>query len=197
MSPITHGLMGWLIGESARLDRRGRAVVTIAGVIPDVDGFGLPVELLTRHSERPLLWWADFHHVLGHNLAFALVVALGAWAWTRRPLVAALALLSFHLHLFCDLIGGRGPDGHHYPIQYWWPFGDGAGWTWSGQWELNAWPNFVVTGLALIATIVLALRRGRTPIEIVSLRADAAVVAVLRRRLGRCPTSSVDTRSDT
>lgn len=184
MSPITHGLLGWLIGESATLDRRGRAAVAIAGIIPDADGFGLPFELMTRDSERPLLWWADYHHVLGHNLAFALVVALAAWGWTRRPLVAGLAFVSFHLHLLCDLAGGRGPDGHHYPIHYWWPFAHDAGMTWSGQWALNAWPNFVVTGLALVATVVLALRRGRTPIEIVSLRADAAVVAVLRRWFG-------------
>ena len=184
MNPITHGLLSWLVAEAAPLDRRGRLCVTLAGLLPDADGFGLPFELLTRHGDHPLLWWSEYHHVLGHGLAWALVVAGAAWAWTRRRLVAALAFATFHLHLLCDLVGARGPDGGQWPIRYWWPLSD-AGWVWSGQWALNAWPNIAMTAGALIASLALAVRRGHSPLELVSSRADAGLVAILRRRFGR------------
>ncbi|HVY72167.1 MAG TPA: metal-dependent hydrolase, partial [Verrucomicrobiae bacterium] len=114
MSPITHFLAGWTLANAARLKRRERWLVTLAGVIPDTDGLGLPVELLTRHSERPHPWWSDYHHILGHNLLFALIVTAGCHclAHEQRALTALLAAASFHLHLLCDLVGARGPDGY-------------------------------------------------------------------------------------
>jgi hypothetical protein len=45
--------------------------------------------------------------------------------------------------------------------------------SWSGQWELNARPNFVITGILLITMSFLAWKRGCSPLEIVSPRADA------------------------
>ena len=71
MSPITHFLLGWTVASAApSLNRRERAVVTIAGVIPDIDGLGIVAEILTRNSERPLNWWSEYHHAL-HNIGFA------------------------------------------------------------------------------------------------------------------------------
>jgi len=96
---------------AAPLERRDRAIVTMACVVPDIDGLGLPVEWATRSSTTPLTWWSDYHHVLGHNLGFALLVTLAAAVFgKRRALTAILTLVSFHLHLFEDLIGARGPD---------------------------------------------------------------------------------------
>jgi hypothetical protein len=39
-------------------------VVTIAGIIPDVDGIGIVAEWATRNSERLLAWYGEFHHLL-------------------------------------------------------------------------------------------------------------------------------------
>jgi len=71
--------MGWAVANSApSLNKRERAFVTWASVIPDADGLGIIAEKLTRNSSHPLNWWSDYHHVLGHNLGFALLVTIAA-----------------------------------------------------------------------------------------------------------------------
>jgi len=185
MSPITHFLAGWAVANSAQLNRRERLLVTLAGVAPDLDGLGLVAEILTRHSAHPLNWWSDYHHVFGHNLLFCLLVAAVAFAAaTRRALTAGLALVSVHLHLVCDLVGARGPDGYIWTIPYLWPLSADGVWSWSGQWALNAWPNMVITALLIAFALWVGWRRGCTPLEMISARADQAVVNVLRQRLG-------------
>jgi inner membrane protein len=189
MSPVTHLLVSWLVAESAPLQRRERALVALAGIAPDLDGLGIVPELLTRGSEHPLPWFSMYHHVLLHNVVGTVVIAAavalftrGTWRW--RLGVGALAASTFVLHIICDLLGARGPDGFQWPVTYWSPFSDQA-WLWSGQWRLDSWQNLVITLFALLITLFLAWRRGRSPIEIVSLRADAAVVGALHRRFPR------------
>ena len=78
----------------------------------------------------------------------------------------------------------RHPDGDQWPISYLIPFSNALQLSWSGQWELNAWPNFAQTIALLGLTFHLAYRRGFSPLEIVSERADTAFVATLRQRFG-------------
>ena len=47
MSPVTHFLLGWLVANSMKLDRKERTMVTIAGVIPDIDGLGAIAEIIS------------------------------------------------------------------------------------------------------------------------------------------------------
>jgi hypothetical protein len=47
---VTHTLIGWTLAKRVALTRRDRALATLAGVIPDVDGLGLVAELPTRHG---------------------------------------------------------------------------------------------------------------------------------------------------
>lgn len=123
MSPITHLLISWVVADADNLNKRERAIVTLAGLVPDIDGIGIVAEVLTQQSDRPLTWWTDYHHMLGHNLSFSLVVAAVSVALaTKRWKTAALAFLTFHLHLLCDLVGARGPDGYQWPIPYLLPF---------------------------------------------------------------------------
>ena len=186
MNPVTHLLVGWNVANAATLTGRERALVTVAGVIPDVDGFGMITDLLTRNTAQPTELWGEFHHVLAHNLGFGLGVGVAAFCLsTRRWAAAALALVSFHLHLVGDLIGARGPDGDQWPIPYLSPFARDWELTWTGQWALNAWPNFVITGVLLLATFYLAWRRGFSPLEMVASRADRAFVQALRERFGK------------
>ncbi len=185
MSPVTHFLSGWVLANCAGLDRKDRAIVTLACVIPDVDGLGIIPELLTRNSTHPLLWFTLYHHSL-HNLAFALTVAVLAFSIaTRRWTTGALALLSFHLHLFEDLLGSRGPDGYQWPIPYLQPFSPLMQLAWHGQWPLNAWPNVAITIALLFTTLWLAWLRGFSPLEMISMKADSAVVKALRQRFPR------------
>lgn len=181
MSPITHFLTGWVLSSAAGLDRRSRAVASFACVVPDVDGLGIIPELLTRGSKHPLLWFSEYHHDL-HTLFFALIVSLFVFGISRRWLLAGLAFASFHVHLLEDLLGSRGPDGYTWPIPYLFPFSTGGTWVWEGQWQLNAWPNILLTVCLVLATLWIGIARGITPVELVSLRADQAVVAVIRQR---------------
>ncbi len=185
MSPVTHFLSGWVLANGFRLDRKDRAIVTFACVIPDIDGLGIIPELLTRNSTHPLLWFTLYHHSL-HNLAFALVIAVLAFALaTRRWATGILALLSFHLHLFEDVLGSRGPDGYQWPIPYLQPFSSRLQLAWHGEWGLNAWPNVAITIALLSTTLWLAWFRGFSPLEMVSMRADTALVKALRQRFPR------------
>src|SRR5260370_2383827 len=85
MSPGTHFLTGWVLANAADLNRRDRAVVTLAAVVPDVDGLGIVAEILTRHSQHPMLWFSDYHHAL-HTLLFALFVSLCAFLISTRKM---------------------------------------------------------------------------------------------------------------
>lgn len=185
MSPVTHFLTGWVFANCVKLERRDRAIVTLACVIPDVDGLGIIPELLTRNSAHPLLWFTLYHHSL-HNLLFAVVVAVIAFALAAQKWkTALLALFSFHLHLLEDVIGSRGPDGYQWPIPYLAPFSSSLQWSWHGEWGLNAWPNIVITIALLLLTLWLAWRRGFSPLEMISAKADAALVNALRQRFPR------------
>jgi inner membrane protein len=198
LSPITHFLLGWLVASTDKtLERRDRALVTVAGVIPDTDGLGIVAELATRNSQHPLNWWSDYHHVLGHNLGFALLVtAFGFAAARQRWKTALLIAVSFHLHLLCDLVGARGPDGDQWPITYLQPFSRTWEWTWSGQWALNAWPNMAITAAAIAVILYLAARRGYSPVGMFSRRSDAVFIETIRRWFG-IGTSNVEANTRT
>lgn len=184
MNPVTHLLLGWTVANAGcRLNRRERTAITLAGVVPDLDGLGLVAEALTRGGKHELLWWSNYHHTALHNITFALAVAAVCFFTAgRRWLVGFLALISFHIHLLGDLLGARGPDNDHWPIPYLMPFSDRWQWIWDGQWELNAWPNFVVTGVLLVCMFYLAWKRGYSSLEMVSQRADQTFVNTLRHR---------------
>ncbi|MGH0032296.1 MAG: metal-dependent hydrolase [Myxococcota bacterium] len=181
MNPVTHLLVGWTLAEAADLPRRDRALVTLAAVAPDLDGLGLLLDV--AGGVQPSVGaYGAYHHVLAHNLAAALVCAVLAFAVARqRALCAGLVFVSFHLHLLGDLVGSAGPARSIWSLAYLYPFSDRL-FAWQGQWELNAWPNVLVTVVLLAWTGVLAVRRGRSPLELVSKRADAAVVTALRGR---------------
>ncbi len=185
MSPATHFLIGWIVANRSKLERRERAAITLAGVAPDFDAFGAIPEVLTRGTSHPLPWFSKYHHILGHNVLAAFFVGVICFAVAkRRWRTALLALLSFHLHLFCDIIGAKGPDGYGWPVPYLLPFSDKWQLVWSHQWALNGWQNFVITGVCLAATFYLAWRRGYSPLEMLSTKADAALVGALRQRFG-------------
>lgn len=191
MSPITHFLMGWVTANARPgLSLRDRALVTWASVIPDIDGLGIVPELLTRNSSHPLNWWTDYHHVLGHNIGFALVwTAILFWCGRHKWATALLGFASFHLHLLADLVGARGPDGDQWPIPYLSPFSTQWQWTWSGQWPLNAWQNVLITGLLLVISLVLARNRGYSPLGLFSTRGEAQLISVLRHRFSMSDTA--------
>lgn len=184
MNPATHLLIGWSMANTCSINRRDRALVTIAGVIPDFDGAGIFLDFLS--SAQPYSHYFKYHHVLGHNIGFCIFLCLLSFALaSRRMVTTLLVFLSFHIHLLGDLAGSMGPDGYQWPVPYLLPFSNAWQLVWSGQWELNAWPNFAVTFLAGLLMFYIAWKRGVSPLEIVSIKANDAFVAVLRSRFGK------------
>lgn len=154
-------------------------------MIPDVDGLGLVAEVATRNTSHPLLWWTDYHHILAHNLGFALVMtAVAFFAAHRRVWTTCLSFTSFHTHILGDLVGARGPDGYQWPIPYFLPFSATPELSWDGQWPLNGWQNIVATMALLGLSLFWAWKRGYSPLGLVSGRADLQLVQTLRTRFG-------------
>jgi len=181
MSPVTHFLLGWTVaGTASSLTPRERAAITLAGVIPDVDGMGVIWDFVSRSGNFE--FYQRYHHVFGHNLFFGLLVAVcGLLFGVRKRLVAALMLVSFHLHLFGDILGARGQGDDFWAVPYFWPLSV-KDYYWTGQWPLNGWQNFLVTGVLLAVMFTWAGKRGYSPLEMVSSRADHAFVRTLRNR---------------
>jgi membrane-bound metal-dependent hydrolase YbcI (DUF457 family) len=187
-----------MVAENAPLNRRDRAAVAVSAVIPDIDGVGYVAERLTLESANRLSWYTDYHHEIAHNLLFGVVFAGCCYLISRystcdeatgsgkdegkRPgLTLFLSLVAFHTHILGDVAGSQGPDGSPWAIPYLLPFLDWK-WTWSGQWKLNAWPHFAITITALIVTFHLAVRRGYSPLEMISKPADRRFLQSLRQR---------------
>lgn len=55
MSPINHLLSDWILASTPyHGDVRDQASITIAAMIPDLDGFGITAELATRQRRMKL-----------------------------------------------------------------------------------------------------------------------------------------------
>ncbi len=183
MSPITHFLAGWAVANTSKLNKRERMLVALAGVVPDADGLGVIWDVLSRSEGYE--FYQKYHHGFGHNIFFGLLIAaFGFLVGTRKRLVAALMFVSFHLHLLGDYIGARGYGDDFWGVPYFWPFSS-RGYYWGNQWPLNGWQNFVITGALLALMFFWAWKRGYSPIEMASQKADQAFVDTLRRRFPR------------
>ena len=184
MNPATHFFLGWLVANGAAISRRDRALVTAASIVPDLDGLGLVVDLISGDTSHGYYWFTRFHHVVGHNALFGLALTAAVFAAAKRKWTTALlCLVGFHVHLLGDLVGSKGPEDSYWTIPYLWPFSYRE-WVWQGQWLLNAWPNVLITAVAIALTGYLAWRRGFSPVGLFSPRADRAVVGALRGRFG-------------
>lgn len=188
MSPVTHLLASWTLADATIEERRDLALVAFAGLVPDADGLGVVADLANRALGRPDTWiYGAYHHALLHGLPGALAISVLAAAFARRRLrTAALAFAAAHLHLLADLVGSRGPTADDlWPIRYLAPLSDAGTFAWSGQWALNAWPNVAITIVLVAWALARGVTEGRTPVGLFSAKADAAVVATLRRRFAQ------------
>jgi hypothetical protein len=182
MSPITHFLAGWAVANTVSLNKRERVLVTLAGVVSDVDGMGVVWDVVSRSGNFE--FYQRYHHVFGHNIFLGLLVAIfGFLLGVRKGIVAVLMLTSFNLHLLGDIIGARGQGEDFWAVPYFWPLSTND-YYWSGQWPLNGWQNFVITSALMVVAFYWARRRGYSPIEMISEKTDYRFVQTLRSRFG-------------
>lgn len=185
MHIITHYLTGWAASLPLDLDTRDRGLIGVASILPDLDGIVVIGDLVQGRSLDCCELYATYHHVLCHNLLFAVVtgVAIGCLAH-RKLATGAVSLLAVHLHFLADVIGSGGPDGSIWEIHSLFPFFDGGVISVSWQWALNAWPNIVLTLLLISIALITAWKHGVSPIAPFSKRADGILIAILRGRFG-------------
>lgn len=164
----THVLSGWCVGNLLTLSRRERFCCMLAASLPDLDGFGFLIS--------QALWW-DFHHVLGHNLGFGVLLSAVLAAFSHHRLKAFVVyLILFHLHLLLDYYG----SGPGWGIAYLWPLAEGHLMN-PAAWTFDAWQN-VAAGYGLVAwTVGIAMRQRRTPLECIWSRGCARQQRLLMR----------------
>jgi membrane-bound metal-dependent hydrolase YbcI (DUF457 family) len=176
-----HLVLSHLIGVGALDARRDRIFVAIAGIAPDIDA---PI-LLAFGKDA----FIEYHHDWTHHIAGAFLVAVvAAMVAKQRGRTAVLATIAWGGHLLCDMIGAgdRHPgEPFAYTVPLLWPFSDRPFEPFAWSWPLASWQNGVVMALLLATAAWAGARTGRTPVEILSVKADQSVVEVLRRRLGQ------------
>ena len=150
------------------LTPRERLLAMAAATAPDLDGLSI---LAGRDA------FETYHHVVGHNLFFGLIVtAAVAAASQHKRAMAPLAFALFHLHLLLDSFG----SGCDWGISYLWPLVQRE-WVNPWRWEFFSWQNLVAAYGLVLVTIVIAVRQGRTPLETIAPGLDRQLVALARR----------------
>jgi len=172
-------MSGWIAANCLTLSARERFLAMIAAAIPDIDGLGIII------GEEKYL---DYHHVVGHNLLLAVLVAAILTAFSAARVKAfVLYFALFHLHLLMDLFG----SGELWTIKYFWPFSDREFSTELG-WALFSWQNLTAGGIALLLTLVIACRCGRTPLEYLMPNLDRQITTLLQRLMARLKTKKAE-----
>lgn len=167
MSPLIHAQIGWLIAAPLP-EKKHRVAITVAAVIPDLDGFGLLID------ESYYEMW---HHKLAHGFMAALLLPLITYVWSKDRKVTFLVFLAFHSHILADL-AGSGPG---WPIFYLWPLNT-EGWLPSWQWDLASWQNSLFGLCSTLLCLYCAIPFKRTPVEIFSANTDQKIVQTIRNR---------------
>jgi hypothetical protein len=186
VSPVTHLLASWVIAAKTTDNPRDCRLVTLAGVLPDLDGLGIVVDIIKnlRGQGTPhFYYYARYHHYLLHGAFGAIVISALLAAFAQKRLrVALLSLLVFHLHLLCDLAGSRGPAPEDlWPIFYFGPFDKDPMWIWKGQWPLDSWRNRLLTVTLFFWSLWLAVPLGHSFVGVFNRKADQIFVTVLRK----------------
>jgi len=161
-------------------------LVTLAGVVPDADGLGIVADTvgsLISGRENTFHYYQQYHHYLLHGWLGAIgVAAVCAGFGKQRVRVALLCLLTFHLHLLCDLLGSRGPTvGDLWPISYSEPVFRHPILFWRNQWRLDGWQNRIICVTLFLFELGMAPVRGYSVVEIFSKKADRTFVSVIRK----------------
>ncbi len=157
-----HAGAGWLLAELSRGDRRLRAWIMWAALLPDLDG---------------LAWFGGFpcylayHHRLTHTLCFSLLVTVLAVISCSSHRLKALVFtqLAFYTHYFGDYLFTR------YPLYWLWPISNRE-FFWDKALSLGHPVNQYLLWASAAIMLILSIYYKRTPLEAISVRLDRFVV---------------------
>jgi inner membrane protein len=173
----THIMSGWVLGNCVPLTKRERLHCMLAASLADLDGLGV---VFGTQSEAYQRW----HHVACHGIVFGVFLSgvltvLSPGGAIRRAGVFAFYLLIFHVHLVMDYFG----SGAGWPIVYFYPISDWKLVNWDA-WELSSWQNSLAAGVLLAITVLIAVVKRRTPLELLMPSLDEKFT---RRRSSKAP----------
>ena len=185
MNPATHFLASWFAADYSGFGRRDRILITLSGVLPDLDGLGAVPDTMNRLLGNPqTYYYSAFHHTLLHGLPAALLLPLlTVWAAKKRLRTWSMGVVAVHIHMLLDLVGSRGPrPADVWPVSYLAPFSERMTLSLSWQWQLNAWPNILFTVVLLLMVFRSAITKGYTPIEMLGQREETVFIQDVRHR---------------
>jgi inner membrane protein len=170
MVPQQHLVISWVLSNFNYESRRDRIVTTLCGVLPDVDGLGFVLDKI--NGDQSFSHYIQWHRTFGHNIFTFLSIAVITFFLCKRKLRPVLvALMIFSVHMFFDLVGSAGPEGSIWPLYPFWPVNDyefSVPW----QWALNDWKNIAITAVFIVLMLVMAVKKRRSFLEIISTRLD-------------------------
>ena len=165
-----HIMSGWCAASLFDLTPRERFFCMAAASLEDLDGLGA---IMGTESDA----FQNYHHLLCHNLAFIVLVAIVLTLFSRHRIKALLLYIALgHLHLLMDYFG----SGPGWTIAYWFPFSR-RGYKTDLAWAFFSWQNLTTAAVLLAWVLFIAFRQGRTPVEWVTPDLDRRLVARLRR----------------
>lgn len=163
MHLLTHALSGWCVGNLLQAGPKERALCIAVSLCPDLDGLSIVGGVQS--------YW-DYHHIVAHNAAFAVIASVACAMLTpNRAANAMRFMVIIHLHFIMDLFG----SGRNWGIAYAWPF-EIKEYFASRAWELGAWQNYTALVVFAVWSIAVALVQRRTPLEYVAPRFHSGVL---------------------
>lgn len=169
-------MSGWCLGNLFRLNARERFLCMLASTLPDVDGIGKLADFFSQSE-----FYFDYHHVLCHNLLAGLIMSLILTLFSQSRVKSFLIYLGlFHIHMLMDYFG----SGPLWEIYYLWPFRR-KGMMTDYAWEFFSWQN-ILTALALLVwTVIIVIKKHRTPLEYIMPKLDRQIVEICGRRFDK------------
>jgi hypothetical protein len=168
----THIMSGWCVANYLPLTARERALSMCAASLADLDGLGIVVS-------KNAYW--NYHHLLCHNLPFAVAIStILAVCSTHRFRAGLIYFALAHLHLVMDYFG----SGPGWPIHYGWPIFK-LDLMNPNAWEFYSWQNISIAFAFFLWVLAIAVTKKRTPLEAIMPDLDRKIVGFLRRAVGR------------
>lgn len=169
MNTEAHLAAGWVLAHLGGAEtRRFRAVVVVAALAPDLD------VLAYAFGEHA---YATYHHALGHNVFFSVLLSAASVTLFRaKPWkVLLFTQLAFYSHYFGDYFFTR------FPLEYFWPVSN-RGFVYSHRIGLDHPVNLFLGYGSFVLFAVYGILYQRTPMEFLSPQLDQRLVNLFRRK---------------